>query len=382
MNAHLPHAPLAKNKRNQFFWLLFAVFLVVVPAAVFYATGYRISFTTTQPVTTVGGLFISADTDAVTIYVAGEAVERTRLFREAAYVSDLREGFYVVETRGQGVHTWAKRLPVYSRKVTEAQAFNLPVTPQLRYIPAYLSSRGTPVLSPVRTKARPFAIASTTNTFITQATTSLEATPNAEHAYVRALFAGSTSTAPARLPSMSASSFTFAPAPAWDYQRATTSRWREYRDMLLRLNANGALIARWQGEASTRPYYFCVPRMNRASTTAAYGAHVTAQLPDAAFPSATTTAPRGGRTCRSEIVVVKDAADIRWFDFLPGSMHHVVLQRADGVYVREIDDRATQNEQLLYPASTTVSVRTDDENIYIRDGALYFELQTQIAASP
>jgi len=49
----------------------------------------------------------------------------------------------------------------------------------------------------------------------------------------------------------------------------------------------------------------------------------------------------------------------------------------DGVYVTEIDDRAWQNTQLLYPGEG-LKVVVENDIIYLKDRELYFEIITEI----
>jgi hypothetical protein len=55
----------------------------------------------------------------------------------------------------------------------------------------------------------------------------------------------------------------------------------------------------------------------------------------------------------------------------------VVIQLQDGLYVTEIDDRAWQNTQMIYPGDNFRAVATDT-NIYIEEDGKYFELVTKI----
>ena len=65
------------------------------------------------------------------------------------------------------------------------------------------------------------------------------------------------------------------------------------------------------------------------------------------------------------------------FSFFPDSSDLVLLQLEDGLYVTEIDDRAWQNTQLLYPGEN-FSVVVENDSIYILENDRYFEIITEI----
>jgi hypothetical protein len=55
------------------------------------------------------------------------------------------------------------------------------------------------------------------------------------------------------------------------------------------------------------------------------------------------------------------------------------MHLSDGLYAVEVDDRAWQNTQLLYPG-TDIHVVQDGGRIYVQDGEYYLEVFTEIAS--
>jgi len=53
------------------------------------------------------------------------------------------------------------------------------------------------------------------------------------------------------------------------------------------------------------------------------------------------------------------------------------MHLSDGIYVVEIDDRAWQNTQLLYPG-TKLDLIIDGERIMVKDNNAYFEVYTEL----
>jgi hypothetical protein len=364
--------PLSHGNRKLTFWFLLVVFVVAMPVFLFYAMGYRIDFANNRSIITVGGLYIGASATDVLMYVDEKPVTDMRIFQRAAYIQNVDAGMHRVHVQKAGLTTWVKELPVYPHIVTEAEAFNLPVVPQVRYIPAWLTDGGLPVLiEPKGKEPRFLTVASTTNTIV--ATTSAATrtyTANSEHAYIETLFASSTEPTTRRAVDISITT------P--HTQVATTTK--RLRDAML-FEEEGDVYVRWTGSNRNIPYYYCVFYTTPATTTAEYGEHVYEALLkefgttlDFSDPTVMNT-----RICRSEIRIDRKAQTVRWFDFVPGDMHHVLMLLDDGLYVVEADDRAWQNVELLYPGKNLEAL-VDGGRIYVKDGDSYLEVYTEIAS--
>jgi hypothetical protein len=137
------------------------------------------------------------------------------------------------------------------------------------------------------------------------------------------------------------------------------------------------IFARWIGAGPSTPHYFCTP--DQATSTIAFrlGAHVVLQMEEQRLSTTTPLHLEGGRICRSEVRIDRKWQKIKYYEFFPRSSDLVVLQLEDGLYVTEIDDRAWQNTQMIYPGDNFETVVTDN-NIYIKEDGRYFELMTKI----
>lgn len=372
--------PLSRRNREWTFRLLFAAFCIAVPVFVFYAVGYRIDFGDTRNIVTVGGMYVSADADDVQMFVDEAPVTNMRIFQQAAYIQNLEAGIHRIHVQRDGLQTWVKELPVYSHIVTEAAAFNMPETPQIRYISEWLTESGVPVLVGTSLEEA-FPNASTTNLAVattTRVTNALSA--NAEFEYVESLFIGTSTEAARSAVEVLSDSFTFDTDGTEGAATGTATTTKVLRDVRL-FEANGEVYAEWRGPERSIPYYYCVTYTSPATTTREYGEHVYASLVAEFGTSTDLTAPStiGLRLCRDTIRIDRDRQDVRSFDFLPGSMHHVLMLLTDGLYVVEIDDRAWQNMQLLYPGEG-LDFRVDGGRIYLFDGTHYFEVLTETTA--
>jgi len=370
--------PLPYGHRVWFFRGLLFLFVCAVPVFMFYATGYRLSFSETSNIISVGGIFISAETEDTSIYLNSEPVENFRLFQRAAYIQNLPAGVHRLHVQGDGLHTWVKELPVYPHIVTEATAVNYPLVPQVRLITQYETVGGSPflpvasgtVLLPSPVQYQVPVIASTT-----VATTTLQS--NEEYEFVKQLFASTSTTTPpntvrTRLQAQVEDPFVFSSERSTTSTsnqtiRATTTR--ERSDRRLYETATGIAVD-WVGDPSNHPYYFCLnttpPPTATSSALSVYVADNVASVADA-------LQTRGDFLCRDTIALQTFGRPVVLFDFMPDSSDTALVQLSDGLYAIEFDDRSWQNTQLLYTGSA-IDVVVHNEQIFITDGDYIFEL--------
>jgi hypothetical protein len=378
---------MSSRRRAIFFWGLVLVFAMALPAMIFYTTGYRLTFEEDAQtmVLTTGGVYISTQSTDVDVYLDEEQIERPRLFRSAYYIQNIDAGIRRVVVQGEGLQTWVKEIPVDSRIVTEAAAFNLPKIPRLRPITEFQTTSGAAVFFSSSTANNLFANATSTQDFVVSTTIrTSDYVPNPEHEFVVSLFGTTTATTTSIFTDFlrDMDRFRFmVPGEEVATTSTTTPAIIERSDMRL-VNRALELYAVWQGESWDVPYYFCVGSSTIASTSERYGEHVAA----AVFTQLGTTTATStlvmvdDRICRTEIKLDRLQQDVFLYDFFPDSSDLVLLHLEKGLYVTEIDDRAWQNSQLLYPGT---NFRTIIENglIYIEQGDDYFEVIPEIEAN-
>lgn len=383
----LPHA-----RRRFLFLSLFTLFVCSVPVFVFYATGYRYNiFSPNSVITATGGLYISIISDAGELYLNEEPVRDVRIFRNASYLQNLLPGVQRVHVQAPGLHTWVKELPVYPHIVTEAEAFLLPLNPQIRLITEYSTATGSPVIVVASTSTISTLLAFASTSLPVYATTSHATstyTRSSEFDYIVQLFGTSTDATDSllgRVVGEVSDAFKFAPAPDSNSSSTATSTatttkvWNN-----IELFKRGTeIFVRYIGPEWDTPYYFCVPINSLASTTELYGAQVMSGI-TAAIANETsevqTLSEISSRICRDEIRIDTQYQNVRYFDFFPGSSDLILLHLDNGVYVVEVDDRAWQNTQKIYPASAE-KVLIDGGRIYIKDETEFIELFTTLFES-
>ncbi len=383
-----PHVqPLPRAHRRFIFAASVFLFVTLVPLLVFYAIGYRFDFSEggIQNIQSVGGMYVSTEAEDTQIFIDDEPVENMRIFQRAAYIQNLDAGVHQVHVQGEGLTTWVKELPVFAHFVTEANAFNLPLVPHVRYITPYtdIETGGTVVME---TDTVPFSYATTTQTFFvatsTRATSTFE--KNLEYVYVAQLFASTTEERAQMELAAAYQEETFAFTTAKTTRPTTTATTTVRMSDMELYEHEGLVYARWTGQLRHIPYYFCVNPV-ASSTPEIYGQHVTEQL-QAAVLASEVTAGSGtdatlfevsNRLCRTEIPIDTKGQAPVWFTFLPDNRDHVIVQLRDGIYVVEIDDRAWQNVQLLYPG-TDITLVVDGSRILIQDGDYYLEVYTTL----
>ncbi len=375
--------PLAYKKRKWFFRILILTFAVIMPLVVFYTTGYRFDFSKVSPsIISTGGIYISVPVDGADIYIDEQLVNDIRVFRRASYIQNLNAGIHRLHVQREGLQTWVKELPVQSHIVTEVQSFNMPAVPRIRLIGGWISGTGRQVFPKIATTtiANKFSFASTTEQVLastTIATTTL--TANQEYDFVRSLFGTSTEseTLVGRVVQGVNEAFVFTDTAS---STATTTATTTVVSRNMKLyEAGGEVYAAWQGRDNEIPYYFCVNHQAASSTVSQYGEHVYEGVATVlATMPITETQNISGRICRNNIRIDRKDKEVIMFDFFPDSTDLVVILLDDGLYVTEIDDRAWQNVQLLYPGKD-IEARVSGGRIYVKDGQYLLEVLTELA---
>jgi hypothetical protein len=373
---------LSYRKRKSFFLLLLTVFLILLPVFIFYTSGYRISFEDKETaIISTGGMYVTADNLNVDVYIDEDKVDRPRLFRNAYYIQNLNSGLHRVVVQGVGLQTWVKVLPIDANIVTEAAAFNMPEIPHIRPISQYLNQAGQSVYIKASTSTDLFPKATTTEDFVVVtriATSTLRV--NSEYEYVKDLFVEeesteATSTSIVTRLEEEIDRFRFSTSSITE---ATTTEPVFIERGTMRLIERGDdLFARFVGAGPSTPHYFCSSQSASSSISDRLGEHVASQFSEQALSTTTPLHVEGSRLCRTEIRIDRKWQKIMYYVFFPRSSDLVIIQLEDGLYVTEIDDRAWQNTQMVYPGSDFRTMVTDT-NIYIEEDGNYFELLTVI----
>lgn len=376
--------PMSQTSRKFLFASLVVIFVVLLPVIMFYATGYRFDLSgETRNIVGTGGMYVSAQNEGTSIFVDEEPVQDLRVFRRASYIQNLEAGIHRLNVQGEGVQVWTKDVPVYPHIVTEAGAFNMPVIPQVRVVTEYITD-GASVIFDVATTSEVLPVtASTSNEFFFATTTATSSfTVNPEYDYVVSLFGTTSATSTSiidRVTSEVEGAFQFAT------NRSTTSTssviatsTKVVRNVSLFVRGED-VYARWVGEPGDGPYYYCIDHESASTTAARYGEHVYESIVGILASSTKENILQQNdrtRVCRDEIKLDRKRQDILDFAFYPDSIDHVLMVLEDGIYVIEVDDRAWQNTQLLYPGENLRMV-VDGGQIYVYDGARYFEVFTE-----
>lgn len=363
--------PLPLRHRQRTFWALLVLFVCAIPFIYLYATGYRFEFGERANIVSTGGMYIAAERTGAEIYIDNELVRETRVFRRAFYAQSLEPGTHRVHVQKDDHHTWVKELPVLPHLVTEAQAFNLPLAPQVRVISKWQSATGSAVVY------GPLLNASTTNAILRATTTATSTfTRNVEYTSLMELFATTTATTSKETPA----SGIFGTAPATT--TATTSSGRaptttkESRGVRL-FEDDGSVFVAWVGSRESMPYYYCAEEFPPYSTSTSLAPLVTGEGEELTANTAELLHPvqsvSEGEECDPVIELDRMEQSVRDFDFLPGSTDFIILALEDGAYVVEADDRAWQNIQPLL-LGEELRVRVENGQVYVYDGELIYHV--------
>ncbi len=368
------------KNRQRFFAILCTVFILALPALIFYTTGHRLNFddSAQNTIVTTGGMYITTDNLDVDVYLNDEQVRRPRLFRSAYYIQNIESGIHRAVVQQNGLNTWVKDLPVDAYMVIEAAAFNMPVTPQVRLISEYVDEDQVAVFPSTASTSRLFTEATSTVPYVfatTSATTSL--TFNPEYEFVLSLFSTSSATSSSAFGRFlnEVERFRFSTTTE-EGVASTTEVFRERGNIRL-LEREDGLYASWVGDMENAPYYFCVSNRSTSTIAERYGTHVADQIAAQQLSTTTELYIDDNRICRQDIKIDQKRQNVYHYNFLPGTSDLVLLQLDDGLYVSEIDDRAWQNTQKIFDGSN-FEVLVENDSIYLKIENNVVELLTEI----
>lgn len=371
--------PLSYFHRNFIFITLTVIFALSLPAFIFYGMGYRYSFFAETPAITVtGGLFIASEVSDIQIYIDEVDVNNARVFRKASYIQGVEPGLHRVHVQAPNLHTWVKDLLVYPQIVTEAEAFNLPLRPQVRPITEYLTKQGESVY---------FGTATSTNLFINsssslpvvfsakKATSTLVV--NSEYKLLNEMFIEKASSTASRLAwekIQQSEKFGFA-TTSQNLPEITYATTTIVSDKLMLYKNGEDIFVKALGVERQIPHYFCTTQL-ATSTNNNLSAVYTSN--NSSTPLITNNLNNEqSRVCRTDIRIDRKWQNVHDFNFLPINTNLVLMHLDDGVHVVEIDDRSWQNTQLLY-SGKDIEMLVYGGSVFIKDKGYIFEALTTI----
>lgn len=373
---------LPQRKRRLIFIVAIISFFIAVPVSVFYAIGYRFDFTgQITSIKSVGGMYVRNDTQNTEMFINNEPVVDMRVFQKASYIQNLEAGLHRVHIQGKDVQTWVKELPVYAHFVTEVSSFNMPLVPQVRVLTQWTDgSTGKGIVFDFATSTKLSFASSSTDLLYSSTTATSTFVSNAEYLYIKSLFASSTElkgALDAQKKSTPKKPFSFDVSTSTNptVKATTTKSWRDFT----LFEQNEDVFISWKGNQNDIPYYYCVNYENESKTISQYGQHIYSSLLASVASSSDLVKKEGERICRDTIRIDRLNKKVAWFDFFPDSTDLILMQLEDGLYVVEVDDRAWQNTQQLYPGRN-LEVIQDGGRIFVHDGAYYLEVFTELSS--
>ncbi len=370
--------PLARWQRTLIFVLLLSAFIISLPAFIFYATGYRYDFFAEKPtITATGGLYIAADAADSLIYLNEEPVTNVRVFRKASYIQGLIPGIQRVHVQSLGLHTWVKELKVSPHIVTEAEAFNLPLVPQVRPVTEFSSIRGENVIFATTTSKEVFARASSTVLSITATGTATSSyLTNSEFAVLKLLFQEQADLREAtRFLEEKKFSFSTTTATTTLVENATTTK---NRDNISLYQVGEDVFAGIIDPSGKVPYYFCTIAEVPSSLLKQDPTELEEEqdlFTETDLVEAEDVKQAG--ECRDQIRIDRKGQEVIKFDFFPDNSNLVLMHLTDGIHVVEIDDRSWQNTQSLY-SGVGLEMLISNSSIFVKEKDFMFEVLTEI----
>ena len=151
--------------------LFIFLFIVCLPFAILYATGYRLQ--SGFALVETGGVYVSVAPSGATLSLNGKDVGVSGFLNHSFYIDNLAPGTYAIHVARDGDYPWYKTLIVEPRIVTDAQAFLVPSEPVIRkiFISSISTSTATTTLALTRAQYVVYAdafIPTTTKAILTE----------------------------------------------------------------------------------------------------------------------------------------------------------------------------------------------------------------------
>ncbi len=372
MDTHIKVEPLPHRKRQNAFIFLVLIFLVSLPFLYMYATGYRFDVEKPNALVSTGGLYIGVDRTGAEIFIDDELMRETRTFRKAFYAQGLDAGTHRVHVQKEGYHTWVKELSVSKHRVTVAEAFSMPVVPQVRVISEWQTATGSAVIQ------APLLGASSTNQVVATSTTKHSAFILNDEFKLRAASFATTSTSTLQKSKAVQVISNMVSSTTVPVNTATTTI---VSGGVKLFESEGDVFATWVGSFEQMPYYFCAEEFPRYTGTSSLVVEedlleedldVENFVEDNAVMHPIQNVSKD-IPCDPTIRIDRKGKEVRDFDFFPGSTDLVLMVLEDGVYVVEVDDRAWQNVQPLFMGNN-IQMMIENGSIYVYDGVLIYQI--------
>jgi hypothetical protein len=248
--------------------------------------------------------------------------------------------------------------------------------PQVRPITKFETSEGFPLVQvSTTTEFSVLSFASTTIPLIattTKATSTLIVNP--EYALLETLFAEKASTTKKRI--LDEERFGFATTTLPEIVLATTTI---TRNNIALYESGEEVFAKAIGTGKQIPHYFCTSQFEQATTTdlSLDLQQVLEEEGDVVFENKLNEISASGLSCRTDIRIDRKWQNVQDFNFFPGNEDLILMHLDEGIYVVEIDDRAWQNTQVLYPGQNLMML-VDGNSIFIKDGDIIIEALTEL----
>ncbi|MFZ2719446.1 MAG: hypothetical protein WAZ27_01100, partial [Minisyncoccia bacterium] len=116
--------PFPAYHRRIYFLIFVVLFLVLLPAVILYADGWR--FKAGLGFVRTGGIYVEVPYADASLSLNGEYVGQSGFLQREFYIGDLAPGAYAMRVEGAGYRSWSRLLVVEPQLVTDSRAVLLP----------------------------------------------------------------------------------------------------------------------------------------------------------------------------------------------------------------------------------------------------------------
>jgi len=118
--------PLSRRTRYFYLGLFVVLFVVLIPIAILYASGYRLGSLSGFSLISTGGVYVVVPMSDAHVFLNGEEKGVSNIFNRTFYIDNLNAGSYAVHIAHEGSFPWYRTLVVESGIVTDVSALIIP----------------------------------------------------------------------------------------------------------------------------------------------------------------------------------------------------------------------------------------------------------------
>lgn len=142
--------PFSRRARTLYLFALVALFAIVLPIVLLYASGYR--WKEGSGLVRTGGVFVSIPYSNASVYLNDTFIGQAGFLKHDFYMGDLVPNVYTLRVEREGARPWVRTMVVEEQLVTDARALLIALEPTFVHLVVGTTTTATTTRSISRTE--------------------------------------------------------------------------------------------------------------------------------------------------------------------------------------------------------------------------------------